>query len=130
MRDIHGTARRDRPAQTPGTGRRRVRRLADAPRWRRTMTRSLSASATIGVWLLAISATSGASAQQSGGILKVGHFTSPASMSMLEESTVAVNRPISGVFNNLVMFKQDEPQNTPESIVPELATEWRWSEDG
>src|SRR5947209_366753 len=71
-----------------------------------------------------------ASAQKSGGILKIGHFDSPASMSMLEESTAAVNRPVMGVFNNLVMFKQDEPQNTPESIVPELATEWRWSEDG
>src|SRR5438309_3365861 len=71
-----------------------------------------------------------ASAQKSGGILKIGHFDSPASMSMLEESTAAVNRAIMGVFNNLVMFKQDEPQNTPESIVPELATEWRWSEEG
>src|SRR5882762_9362697 len=71
-----------------------------------------------------------ASAQNHGGILKIGHFDSPASMSMLEESTAAVNRPTMGVFNNLVMFKQDEPQNTPESIVPELATEWRWSEDG
>jgi peptide/nickel transport system substrate-binding protein len=49
---------------------------------------------------------------------------------MLEESTVAVNRPISGVFNNLVMFKQNEPQNTPDNIVPELATGWKWSEDG
>jgi len=68
--------------------------------------------------------------QQSGGILKIGHFASPASMSMLEESTLAVNRPMSGVFNNLVIFKQDEPQNTPESIVPELATGWTWSEDG
>ena len=52
-------------------------------------------------------------AEQSGGILKIGHFASPASMSMLEESTVAVNRPMMGVFNNLVIFKQDEPQNTP-----------------
>src|SRR6185437_14128901 len=69
-------------------------------------------------------------AQKSGGTLKIGHFDSPASMSMLEESTVAVNRPTMAVFNNLVIFKQDEPQNTPESIVPELATEWRWSEDG
>ena len=51
-------------------------------------------------------------------------------MSMLEESTVAVNRPMMGVFNNLVMFKQDEPQNTPDSIVPELATSWSWNEDG
>jgi peptide/nickel transport system substrate-binding protein len=94
------------------------------------MTRMLGAVATAGVWLLAISLAPGASAQQKGGILKVGHFTSPASMSMLEESTIAVNRPISGVFNNLVMFKQDEPQNMPDSIVPELATEWRSSEDG
>src|SRR5213076_1581149 len=44
--------------------------------------------------------------------------------------TQAVNRPMSGVFNNLVMFKQDEPQNTPDSIIPELATGWTWSEDG
>ena len=64
------------------------------------------------------------------GTLKIGHFASPASMSMLEELTLAVNRPMSGVFNNLVIFKQDEPQNTPDSIVPELATGWTWSEDG
>ena len=49
---------------------------------------------------------------------------------MLEESTQAVNRPMMGVFNNLVMFKQDELQNTPDSIVPELATSWSWNEDG
>jgi peptide/nickel transport system substrate-binding protein len=69
-------------------------------------------------------------AQQSGGVLKIGHFDSPASMSMLEESTLAVNRPMMGVFNNLVVFKQDEPQNTLDTIVPELATGWGWSEDG
>ena len=69
-------------------------------------------------------------AQEAGGTLKIGHFASPASMSLLEESTLAVNRPMSGVFNNLVVFKQDEPQNTPDSIVPELATAWNWSEDG
>jgi peptide/nickel transport system substrate-binding protein len=69
-------------------------------------------------------------AQKQGGILRIGHFDSPASMSMLEESTLAVNRPMMGVFNNLVMFKQDEPQNTPDAIVPELATGWSWSEEG
>src|SRR5436190_9201639 len=71
-----------------------------------------------------------ASAQKSGGILKIGHFDSPASMSMLEESTLAVNRPMMGVFNNLVIFKQDVPQNTLRSIVPELATGWAWNEEG
>ncbi len=35
-----------------------------------------------------------------------------------------------GVFNNLVMYKQDEPQNSLKSIVPDLATGWSWSEDG
>jgi peptide/nickel transport system substrate-binding protein len=86
--------------------------------------------AATGTLLIALCVASGAVAQQSGGTLKIGHFASPASMSMLEESTQAVNRPMSGVFNNLVMFKQDEPQNTPDSIIPELATGWTWSEDG
>ncbi|HEX6442520.1 MAG TPA: ABC transporter substrate-binding protein [Stellaceae bacterium] len=94
------------------------------------MARRLHAVATAGPFLLALAAGGAAFAQQQGGILKIGHFDSPASMSMLEESTVAVNRPMMGVFNNLVMFKQDEPQNTPETIVPELATGWSWSEDG
>jgi peptide/nickel transport system substrate-binding protein len=83
-----------------------------------------------GPLLLAMALAPAAFAQQAGGTLKLGHFTSPASMSMLEESTVAVNRPMMGVFNNLVIFKQDEVQNTPDSIVPELATSWSWNEDG
>jgi peptide/nickel transport system substrate-binding protein len=94
------------------------------------MTRAPHAFATGGILLVALSASSVAFAEQSGGVLRVGHFDSPASMSLLEESTAAVNRPMMGVFNNLVMFRQDEPQNTSESIVPELATGWGWSEDG
>jgi peptide/nickel transport system substrate-binding protein len=94
------------------------------------MKRHLGALATVGMWLIALSAAPSASAQQPGGILKIGHFDSPASMSMLEESTAAVNRPTMAVFNNLVIFKQDELQNTPDTIIPELATEWSWSEDG
>src|SRR4051794_11274883 len=72
----------------------------------------------------------GAGAQQTGGTLRIGHFDSPASMSMLEESTAAVNRPMMGIFNNLVIYRQDARQNSPDSIVPELATGWSWSEDG
>src|SRR5438045_6641759 len=94
------------------------------------MTRRLRAVATAGVWLLVSSMATGASAQQSGGTLRIGHFDSPASMSLLEESTAAVNRPMMGVFNNLVVYKQDVQQNSPDSIVPELATGWTWSEDG
>ena len=89
--------------------------------------RRLSAAA----WLLAaMAAAAPAVAQKPGGILRAGHFDSPASMSMLEESTLAVNRPVMGVFNNLVMFDQQVAQNSPQSIVPDLATEWSWNEEG
>src|SRR5215469_6224640 len=80
--------------------------------------------------LAAIAAAVPASAQTPGGVLRIGHFDSPSSLSLLEESTLATNRPMMGVFNNLVLFNQDEPQNTLDSIVPELATGWNWSEDG
>jgi peptide/nickel transport system substrate-binding protein len=69
-------------------------------------------------------------AQKSGGILKISHFDSPASMSILEESTAATLRPMMGVFNNLVMYKQDVPQNSMRSIVPDLATSWSSNEEG
>jgi peptide/nickel transport system substrate-binding protein len=92
------------------------------------MKRDIRALAVAGALLLFSAGT--ASAQKQGGILKIGHFDSPASMSLLEESTVAVNRPMMGVFNNLVMFDQHVPQNSLRSIVPDLATGWAWNEEG
>ena len=86
--------------------------------------------AAAGSLLVGLASASAAFAQKPGGILRMGHFDSPASMSPLEESTQAVNRPMSGVFNNLVMFKQDVPQNSLRSIVPDLATGWAWNEEG
>src|SRR5258705_11313543 len=94
------------------------------------MKRRLGALATAAPLLIAFCFAQEAAAQQSGGTLKIGHFDSPASMSMLEESTLAVNRPMMGVFNNLVMFKQDGPQNTLRSIIPDLVTGWAWNEEG
>jgi peptide/nickel transport system substrate-binding protein len=69
-------------------------------------------------------------AQKQGGVVRVPHFDSPASMSLHEESTIAANRPMMGVFNNLVMFDQHVAQNSPRSIVPDLATSWSWNEEG
>jgi peptide/nickel transport system substrate-binding protein len=71
-----------------------------------------------------------AEAQKAGGILKISFFDNPASMSLHEEATGAALRPMMGVFNNLVMFDQHVAQNSPESIIPDLATGWSWSEDG
>src|SRR5215469_17721242 len=93
------------------------------------MKRGLRVLAAAGSLLLASSADA-AFAQKQGGILKIGHFDSPASMSMHEESTAAVNRPMMGVFNNLVVYDQHVLQNSPQSIVPELATGWAWNEEG
>jgi peptide/nickel transport system substrate-binding protein len=94
------------------------------------MKRDLRVLAAAGSLSLAFFAAGAAFAQKAGGILHLGHFDSPASMSMLEESTQAVNRPMSGVFNNLVMFKQDVLQNSLRSIVADLATNWSWNEEG
>jgi peptide/nickel transport system substrate-binding protein len=73
---------------------------------------------------------SSAVAQKSGGILKVYHRDSPASMSILEEGTNSTEIPMMGVFNNLVMYDQHVAQNSLATIVPELAADWSTSEDG
>src|SRR6266436_3884439 len=94
------------------------------------MKRNLIGFAVAGPLLLAMATASPVSAQKQGGTLTIGHFDSPASISLLEESTNAVNRPMMAVFNNLVMYDQNVPQNSPNSIVPELATGWSWNEEG
>src|SRR5262245_26804098 len=85
-------------------------------------------AATAGL-LAAMLSTTAAFAQKPGGTLKVYFFDSPASMSIHEEATIAAEGPMMGVFNNLVMYKQDVPQSGLQSIVPDLATEWSWDED-
>ena len=70
-----------------------------------------------------------AMAQKPGGVLRIYHRDSPASMSVHEEGTIGVIMPMMGVFNNLVMFDQNVAQNSDKSIVPDLATSWAWNED-
>jgi peptide/nickel transport system substrate-binding protein len=84
----------------------------------------------IGALALAATTAGSALAQKSGGVLRLQHFDSPASMSILEESTRATLQPMMGVFNNLVLYDQHIAQNSLQSIVPDLATKWESSEDG
>src|SRR6202158_1477252 len=86
-------------------------------------------AAAVGL-VLAIGAGDTALAQKQGGILKIYHRDSPASMSIHEEGSYSVMTPMMPVFNNLVLFDQHVSQNSLKSIVPELATSWAWSEDG
>src|SRR5215470_15963055 len=70
------------------------------------MGRDLRIIAAVGALLTALAGTDAAFAQ-GGGILRMSHFANPASMSLHEEATAAANRPMMGVFNNLVMYQQD-----------------------
>jgi len=94
------------------------------------MKRDFRVLVAVGSLSLALAVADTAFAETAGEILKVGWFDSPASMSIFEESTIATERPMMGVFNNLVIYDQHVPQNSPRSIVPDLATAWAWNEEG
>jgi peptide/nickel transport system substrate-binding protein len=94
------------------------------------MMRRLLVAVVAGAALAGLGGTHPALAQKQGGILKVYHRDSPASMSILEEATISTVLPMMGVFNNLVVYDQNVKQNSLQSIVPDLATNWETSEDG
>jgi peptide/nickel transport system substrate-binding protein len=66
---------------------------------------------------------------KSGGTLRTYQRDNPASASVNEEATYSTNVPFMSIFNNLVIYKQDAPQNSDATIEPELATSWAWSKD-
>jgi peptide/nickel transport system substrate-binding protein len=94
------------------------------------MAPNLRALAAANAAIIGMLAPEPAFGQKSGGILTVHQFDSPPSLSIHEEVTYATDVPMMGIFNNLVMYKQDEPKNSLQSIVTDLATSWSWSEDG
>jgi peptide/nickel transport system substrate-binding protein len=94
------------------------------------MKRDLRALAAAAALLAAMSAADTTLAQKSGGILRVHALDSPPSLSMHEEVDAVPARVLMGVCNNLVVFDQHVKQNSMQSIVPDLATGWSWSEDG
>src|SRR5436190_3935596 len=91
--------------------------------------RSVQTLAVAALAVLAIADPAPAGEAKQGGILRVYHRDSPASASIHEEATYSVNIPFMPVFNNLVIYKQDVPQNSLETIVPDLAESWSWSSD-
>jgi peptide/nickel transport system substrate-binding protein len=118
------------PINAPATAQRRVLRARILEQEVDTMKAGSRVLAAASSLTLALLITGVAFAQKTGGILKISHFDSPASMSLLEESTAAALRPIMGVFNNLVLYDQHVAQNSMRSIVPELATSWSSNEEG
>src|SRR5437899_3180602 len=96
---------------------------------RRRLNRAWPAGVAWFLSVMALLALQPASAQQRGGILRLFHWVSPPSMSIHEEAGYSASVSGMGVFNNLVLYKQDVPQNSLSSIVPDLATEWSWNDD-
>lgn len=94
------------------------------------MGRAGCVSRVVAAAIAIVGATAPALAQKAGGTLHMPDFASPASMSIHEESTIVAGIPAMGMFNNLVLFDQQVPQNSVKSIVPELADSWAWDEDG
>ena len=93
---------------------------------RRSRSIAVAAATALALWLGSHSAL----AQKSRGVLKMPDFASPASMSIHEEVTRAAVTVLMPVFNNLVLFDQHKEKNTLDTIVPDLAESWTWSEDG
>ena len=60
-------------------------------------------------------------AQKTGGTLKFYHRDSPASGSIHEEATVSAVAPFMAVFNNHVLFRQDE-KKTGQTCLTECST--------
>ena len=75
------------------------------------MMRDLGSLIAAGAMLL-MAAPGFAAEPKHGGIWRIYHRDSPASASIHEEATYSNNVPFMPVFNNLVIYKQDVPQNS------------------
>ena len=101
------------------------------------MKRNLQGFAAAGSLFLAMCAAEAAFAQKPGGVLKIYHRDSPASMSILEEATNSTEIPMMGVFNNLVPISKaalvpsagEHFENPGKSGLAEVLHQlqhWRW----
>jgi len=109
-------------------GRRKANKIAGCEFREDRMTTKLAALAVAFLATLTLSAAQSAEPKH-GGILRFYHRETPPSMSIHEEATFSVNAPAMAIFNNLVIYDQHKPQNSMDTIVPELATSWAWSKD-
>jgi len=65
-----------------------------------------------------------------GGVLNAMHREDPPSLSLIEEATVSVNWGVAPCYNNLVVFDPVKSQESPQSIIGDLAEKWEWRDGG
>jgi peptide/nickel transport system substrate-binding protein len=65
-------------------------------------------------------------AEKRGGILKGYHRGNPPSGSPHEEATISTVMQYMSVFNNLIMFDPNKRVESIDTLIPDLATSWKW----
>src|SRR3989454_971475 len=86
-----------------------------------------------GILLAALAASSAWGASPTpkyGGVLNAMHREDPPSLSIHEGTTVSTQWPMMSCYNNLVLFSALRGQESPATIVGELAESWTWRDDG
>src|SRR5437899_2718645 len=61
-----------------------------------------------------------------GGALNAMASEDPPGLSIHESSTINSVWPLAPCYSNLVIFDPFKPQETAETVVPELAERWSW----
>jgi len=69
-------------------------------------------------------------AQKHGGTLVFIHRGAIPTLSLHESGTVSTVVPMMPIYNNLVLFDPLQPMESTDTIIPELATAWRWGDGG
>ncbi len=69
-------------------------------------------------------------APKAGGVLNAMLREDPPSLSIHEEATIATNWPMMSCYNNLVLFDALRGQESPDTIIGELAEKWEWKDAG
>jgi peptide/nickel transport system substrate-binding protein len=80
--------------------------------------------------LAASSAWGASSTPKYGGVLNAMDREDPPSLSIHEETTVSTPWPMMSCYNNLVLFSALRGQESPATIVGELAESWAWRDEG
>jgi peptide/nickel transport system substrate-binding protein len=90
-------------------------------------------STALGVLILAAALAAGpapgAEAPKRGGILNAMLAEDPPGLSIHESATISGVWPVMPCYSNLVLFDPLKPQETADTVIPELAERWSWQDN-
>jgi peptide/nickel transport system substrate-binding protein len=91
--------------------------------------RSLAFGLAVLVGALAAGGAAVGQTPKRGGILNAMLIEDPPGFSIHESSTISGVWPVAPCYSNLVLFDPAKPQETAESVIPELAEKWSWQDN-